>query len=152
MSRRKKFKKADYEKGRLAEKWIYIFLKRKGYNFKWLNEKKDQYMSYDFVIYNKDKIIAAIECEWKDVYNKKFFDEGVDFIANKIHSNSEKRIPVYYFLVMGDGSEIYKAKMKTLKEKGYFFTKNTKDTENEEFCRVSVKDVNIIDLRSMLYD
>jgi hypothetical protein len=151
MSKRKKFNKRDYKNGRIAEKWINKFLKKKKYNFKWLNETKELYLPFDFVIFGKKKkIIAAIEVEWKAPSNKKYFHSGVDYIANKVHENYNKRVPVYYFLVMGDGSEIYKAHMKTLKEKGYFVLKDTIHTRDEEFYRLQLEYINVIDLKEYI--
>lgn len=150
MSRRKKFKESDYRNGRIAERWVYKFLSKKGFNFKWVNEKKESMLPYDFEIINKGKTIAAIEVEWKDVYNRRYFNSGVDYIANKVYCNCKKRIPVYYYLVMSDGSEIYKADMRTLKENGYFFFKDTNVTKDEEFCRVELEDVGIINLKEFI--
>ena len=150
MSRRKKFRQDDYINGRIAEGWVCKFLSKNGFYFNWVNEKRESMLPYDFEIINNNNVIAAIEVEWKDVCNRKYFHSGVDYIANKVYGNYKKRIPVYYYLVMSDGSEIYKADMRTLKEKGYFFFKNTKFTNNEEFCRARLEDVSVIDLRGFI--
>ena len=145
MSKRKEYKESDYKRGYKGEALVDSFLKKKKFKYKWLAKIKDhQTLPFDFVIYNKNKIIAAIECEWKHPDNKQYFKDGVDYIANKVNNCSEKRVPIYYFMICDN--KIYKAHMKTIKEKGYLFTKNTYCTKNEEFYRMQLEDLSILEI------
>jgi hypothetical protein len=126
--------------GRIAERWVNNHLKNK-WNYRWINEKKESKKSPDFIIFGNIGIIAGIECEMKNAIYKKYFRYGVDFIADKVDRLHDKRIPIYYYLVISDRSIVYYQTMKHILRVGKVEYKDTTRMPNEKFYRVQLENL-----------